>query len=77
MRDKHRSIFKQFSSTFPVQTVRRWEEIVSEWKVDKSKPNPYKEPASCTCLLFLFYSLLTTRGFSYYTSRCPTRASQG
>jgi hypothetical protein len=47
MRNKHRAIFEQFSATFPVQTVRRWEQMVSEWKVDKSSCNPYKEPASC------------------------------
>lgn len=48
MREKHRSIFEQFSSTFPPQTVQKWENMISEWKIDKSKPNPYKEPPSCT-----------------------------
>jgi hypothetical protein len=77
MSAKHRSIFEQFLSMFPVQKVRRWVEIISEWKVDKSKPNSYKEATSCTCYYFPLYSLLMMHGFSYNNSRCLTRASQG
>ncbi|KIL55027.1 hypothetical protein M378DRAFT_49831, partial [Amanita muscaria Koide BX008] len=44
MRDKQRLIFQQFSSTFPPQTVKEWEVMVLEWRNDRSKPNPYKEP---------------------------------
>ena len=46
MREKHRHIFQEFSSTFPPQTVKKWEAMVSAWKSDKSKPNPYRETAS-------------------------------
>ncbi|KAH9956388.1 hypothetical protein BGW80DRAFT_1439367 [Lactifluus volemus] len=46
MRDKHRLIFQQFSSTFSPQTVQKWEATVLAWKNDRSKPNPYMEPAS-------------------------------
>jgi hypothetical protein len=48
MRDKQRLIFQQFSSTFPPQTVKEWEAMVLEWRNDRSKPNPYKEPAPCS-----------------------------
>ncbi|KAN0109323.1 hypothetical protein V8E52_009414 [Russula decolorans] len=30
--------------------LRKWEEIIFEWRVDKSKLNPYKEPALSTTL---------------------------
>ncbi|KAM6497206.1 hypothetical protein JOM56_007679 [Amanita muscaria] len=50
MRDKHRAIFEKFSSTFPLQTVKKWEEKILQWNLDNSKPNPYAEPASSTTL---------------------------
>ena len=49
MRDKHQSVFEQFLSTFAVKRVQEWEKAILAWKEDKSKPNPYKEPVSCTC----------------------------
>ena len=48
MQDKHTSIFEQLSSTFPPETVQKWEAMVLAWKNDKSKPNPYKEPVPCS-----------------------------
>jgi hypothetical protein len=66
MRDKHTLIFQQFSSTFPPETVQTWEAMVLAWTNDKSKPNPYKEPAPCSSYrtLYRFYftyiSLLAT-----------------
>ncbi|KAI0245298.1 hypothetical protein BJV78DRAFT_1277455 [Lactifluus subvellereus] len=47
---QHRLIFQQFSSTFPPQMVQKWEAMVSEWKNDRSKPNPYVELASSMTL---------------------------
>jgi len=47
MQDKHRLIFQRFSSTFQPETLQEWEAMILAWKNDKSKPNPYKEPASC------------------------------
>lgn len=44
MRDKHRDIFRQFSSTFPAATVEAWGEMVEAWNQDRSKPNPYADP---------------------------------
>lgn len=49
MRDKQKSTFEQFSSTFSVETVGKWEEMISEWRKDKSKLNPFKEPTPCKC----------------------------
>lgn len=53
MWDKHRLIFQQFSLTFKPQMVQEWEAMVLAWKKDKSKPNPYLEPAPCS----LYHSL--------------------
>ncbi|KAM6490236.1 hypothetical protein JOM56_014213 [Amanita muscaria] len=50
MRDKQRLIFQQFLLMFPPQTVKEWEAMVLEWRNDRSKPNPYKEPAPSTTL---------------------------
>jgi hypothetical protein len=74
MREKHRSVFEQFSSTFPSQTLRKWDEGILEWRMDKSKPNPYKEPASCMfCyVLYYYFIVLTTCGFSHNASRRST-----
>ena len=48
MQEKHTLLFEQFSSTFSLETVQKWEGLVLAWKNDKSKPNPYKEPAPCS-----------------------------
>lgn len=50
MRDKHRTIFHQFSSTFRDDTVKKWAKMVEEWNDDHSKPNPYAEPKSGVCI---------------------------
>lgn len=46
MREKHRNIFRQFSSTFREETVQKWAKSVEDWNEDHSKPNPYAEPKS-------------------------------
>jgi hypothetical protein len=51
MREKHRTIFAQLTSTFPANTIQKWEAKVIKWHADTSrprtKPNPYEEPRSC------------------------------
>ena len=44
MQGKHREMFKQLSSTFPEDTLKRWTAMVDSWKVDHRQPNPYEEP---------------------------------
>lgn len=46
MREKHRNIFNQFSSTFRPDVVQKWERMVEDWNKDHSKPNPYAEVMS-------------------------------
>lgn len=43
MRDKHRGIFQQFSSSFRGELVRKWSKLVDDWNEDHSKPNPYAD----------------------------------
>lgn len=45
MRKKHAEAFEQFSSTFAQDTRTRWARMVDEWIADRTKPNPYQEPA--------------------------------
>jgi hypothetical protein len=61
MRDKHCDAFCQLSATFPVETVGKWETMVSDWKVDKSKPNPYDEPRSCMFLSIRLSGCVSSR----------------
>jgi hypothetical protein len=58
MREKHRLVFYKFSSTFPSQTVQKWEAMVLAWKGDKSQPNPYRETASGSPYCFIVSSLI-------------------
>ena len=45
MRRKHAEAFEQFSSTFEEDTHTRWARLVDEWIANRTKPNPYQEPA--------------------------------
>ena len=45
MRKKHALAFEQFSSTFKDDTRMKWARMVDEWISNRTKPNPYEEPA--------------------------------
>jgi Kyakuja-Dileera-Zisupton transposase len=76
MREKHRLIFQQFSSTFPPQTVQQWEKVIVEWENDKTKPNPYKERASSSSYCFPVIYASFTPILSHDSPRCSTRLSK-
>ena len=44
MSQKQKDIFDKFSSTFPRETVVKWEQMVACWEADPKAPNPYDEP---------------------------------
>lgn len=44
MKNKHQEAFELFSSSFASSTITKWSEMVREWEVDRTKPNPYEEP---------------------------------
>ena len=46
MQAKHRKAFDKFTSTFPLDVITKWDTMVEEWNVDKTKPNPYEEPVA-------------------------------
>ena len=51
MSAKHQAIFEEYSSAFPSDTVKKWQEIVERWEKDQSsKPDPYEEVSTCMCL---------------------------
>ena len=73
MRKRHRLIFQQFSSTFPLQKVQQWEMMILEWENNKMKPNPYKERASSSSYCFRVIYELFTPILSHDAPRCSTR----
>ena len=36
-----RKAAKDFSQTFPNETIKQWKEMVKEWERDSSRPDPY------------------------------------
>ena len=46
MSAKQADIFTQLSSTFPPETVEKWEDMVTAWNADSKMPNPYQEQKS-------------------------------
>jgi len=44
MSEKQKEIFDKFSSTFPPETVVKWEQMVVRWEADPKALNPYNEP---------------------------------
>ena len=70
MRNKHREMFRQLSSTFPEDTIQRWTAMVDAWKVDHGQPNPYEEP-QCGMFIVVYIDVLTIVILSSYDcSRC-------
>ncbi|KAI0326025.1 hypothetical protein GY45DRAFT_1234598, partial [Cubamyces sp. BRFM 1775] len=37
-------VFREYSATFDPNVVRTWEDMVSAWNADQSRPDPYEEP---------------------------------
>ena len=50
-----RDVANSFDAMISEHTLRRWEEMVAEYKRDPTKPNPFEEPEFCK----LFSSPLT------------------
>ena len=46
MSAKQTDIFNQLSSTFPPETVKKWEGMVTAWNADPKMLNPYQEQKS-------------------------------
>jgi hypothetical protein len=44
MSAKHTDIFNKLSATFLLQTIQKWEEMVTTWNANPKAPNPYWEP---------------------------------
>ncbi len=47
MRVKQRKVYQEFAANIPEETVKGWEEMLSAWNADPTKPDPYEEPTSC------------------------------
>jgi hypothetical protein len=44
MAKKHQGAFEEFSQTFPIDTIKKWQAAVDKWDTDhSSKPDPYEE----------------------------------
>ena len=41
---KQKETFKQFSSTFPPEVLKKWEQMVEHWEANPKAPNLYDEP---------------------------------
>ena len=41
MKDKHTAVIKKFDAILPPDLVREWATMISQWELDKTKPNPY------------------------------------
>ena len=46
-----RKVAKTLDSTVSDETLHKWQKMVTEYKQDKSKPNPFEEPEICTSLI--------------------------
>jgi hypothetical protein len=53
MKHKHGAILNRFTAKFSPDTVENWVDMIEEWDLDKSKPNPYEE--SCKGLLCIYF----------------------
>jgi hypothetical protein len=45
MKEIHKAVYEQLTSTFSVNDIKVWEKMVEKWENDPSAPNPYVEPA--------------------------------
>jgi hypothetical protein len=44
MRTKHTALHTKLCLTFNAALLAKWEQMVEDWHIDKSNPNPYEEP---------------------------------
>ena len=44
MSAKPKEMFKQLSSTFPPEVLKKWEQMVEHWEANPKALNPYDEP---------------------------------
>jgi hypothetical protein len=59
MSTKQTNIFNQLSTTFPPETVKKWEDMVTAWNADPKSPNPYQEKKSGVWQFFTRFVPLT------------------
>jgi hypothetical protein len=43
---KQTEVFNQFSATFALATIKKWEAMITAWEANPKAPNPYEEPES-------------------------------
>lgn len=47
---KHETVFAEYTATFPVNTVKKWQEDIDHWDTNHaSKPDPYEELTTSRC----------------------------
>ena len=63
MREKHKQLFEQFTATFQPNTITSWEKLITDWKGDRSLPNPYLEPSQCKLVIFILILILMELGY--------------
>ena len=44
MKHKQQQRFEEHSENFPDDVIKKWEDMVTQWESDFSKPDPYEEP---------------------------------
>ncbi|GBE78058.1 hypothetical protein SCP_0109400 [Sparassis crispa] len=53
MTGKQKVIAEKFTSTFSPATIEKWRQMVAEWDLDKTKPDPYAEPSASTMMAMI------------------------
>ncbi|EDR06772.1 uncharacterized protein LACBIDRAFT_299636 [Laccaria bicolor S238N-H82] len=71
MSEKQKEIFNKFSSTFPPETVVKWEQMVIRWEADPKAPNPYDEPEAMTTLQDVRLTLTRKETLELVSGRKP------
>ena len=60
MHSKQEKAFEEFSATFPSDVVQKWRALLDRWyKNPRSKPDPFSEPETRMCHIYLHICLLT------------------
>ena len=60
MSSRHQATFKALSTTFPTETVKEWTEMLEQWLVDLSEPDPFEEVTIGKLLSFLIANTTDT-----------------
>ncbi len=78
MRVKQRKVYEEFAANIPEDTVKGWEEMLSAWNADPTKPDPYNEPTSCKLRATVdFHELALTSLYSHHIRRGQAPAQPG